>query len=37
MPVGKLLVCEPDVPLGTNGPQRAVVFLRRVPSEGKVQ
>jgi hypothetical protein len=27
MPAGKILTCEPEGPLGTDGPQGAVVFL----------
>jgi hypothetical protein len=27
MPAGRILTCEPEGPLGTDGPQGAVVFL----------
>lgn len=32
MPAGRLLMREPGGPLGRYGPQRAVLFLRRMPS-----
>jgi hypothetical protein len=27
MPAGQILACEPDGPLGTDGPRRAIVLL----------
>jgi len=36
MPAGKVLACMTDGPLGTNGPQGAVVFLGRLFSGGEV-
>jgi hypothetical protein len=35
MPPGKIVVRESDGPLGTNHPQRAVLFLRRIPPQRK--
>jgi len=37
MPAGKLLACEPYGPLGTTGPERAVLFLGLATAERKAE